>query len=165
VPLGHNNTLNVSRAFLGAPVELELRKTGSRRAANKAYRTGRQSLAHEPGAASLRGSPWLRAPVDLELHKAGIRGSPCRLDTTTRSTFRVLSWAPPSAWNFVKPDSGARRATWTQQHAQRFACFLGRPVGWNFVKPCSGARRATWTQQHAQRFACFLGRPRWLVAS
>jgi hypothetical protein len=28
VSLGHNNTLNVSRAFLGAPVELDLRKAG-----------------------------------------------------------------------------------------------------------------------------------------
>jgi hypothetical protein len=58
-------------------------------------------------------------PVNLDLCKAGFRGSPCCLDTTTRSMFRVLPWAPPLACFFVKPDSGAQRATWTQQHAQR----------------------------------------------
>jgi hypothetical protein len=179
VPLGHNNTLTGSRAFLGAPVGLELCETG-------------------------------------------IRGSPCHLDATTRSMFRVPFWAPPLAWNFVKPGSGARRATWTQQHAQCFACFFGRPrwlatlqsrdqgfavllghnntlnvsraalgapvglelckagfggspcyldtttrsmfrvrfwappLAWNFVKPGSGARRATWSQQHAQCFAWWI---------
>jgi hypothetical protein len=35
--------------------------------------------------------------------------------------------APPLAWTFVKPGSGARRATGVQQHAQCFACFFGRP--------------------------------------
>jgi hypothetical protein len=33
---------------------------------------------------------------------------------------------PPLNWIFVKPGSGARRATWRQQHAQRFACNIGR---------------------------------------
>jgi hypothetical protein len=34
--------------------------------------------------------------------------------------------APPSAWNFARPCSGAHRVAWTQQHAQRFACRFGR---------------------------------------
>jgi hypothetical protein len=33
--------------------------------------------------------------------------------------FRVLSWAPPLAWNFVKPCSGARRATSTTNNTLR----------------------------------------------
>jgi hypothetical protein len=34
--------------------------------------------------------------------------------------------APPLDWYFVIPGSGARRATEVQQHAQRFACLIGR---------------------------------------
>jgi hypothetical protein len=71
-----------------------------------------QSLAHEPSGAVAKGSPWLRAPVELVLCEAGFRGSPCCLGTTTRSPVRVPVWAPPLNWFFVKPSSGARRATW-----------------------------------------------------
>jgi hypothetical protein len=35
-------------------------------------------------------------------------------------------FAPTSAWNFARPDSGVRRATVSQQRAQRCACFFGR---------------------------------------
>jgi hypothetical protein len=91
-----------------------------------ACRIGRlQSLAHEPGAAT-RTESGVPAPVELDLCKTVFGGSPCCLDTTTRSTFRVPYWAPPMAWIFVVPCSGARRAAWTQQHAQRFACLIGR---------------------------------------
>jgi hypothetical protein len=41
--------------------------------------------------------------------------------------FRVADRAPPLNWIFARPCSGARRAAWIQQHAQRFAWRIGRP--------------------------------------
>jgi hypothetical protein len=150
-----NNTLNISRAFLGeslarepgaaslkdrrvlrGPVEQELCKAGFRGLAvlhvsNNMLNISRaflgESLAHEPGAASLKDRRVLRGPVEQELCKNGFRGhavlpssnntlnvsraflgaplnrnfvklgsggTPCCRLPTTRSMFRVLSWAP-----------------------------------------------------------------------
>jgi hypothetical protein len=148
VPPSPNNTLNVSRADLGAPVERDLHKTGFRGSPCYLDPTTRSMFRVPDRAPPLNGifikpasgarrATWtqqraqcfacgLGRPVELDLHKTGFGGSPCYLDTTTRSTFRVRPWAPPVNWIFVKPASGARRATWTQQHAQRFACRIGR---------------------------------------
>jgi hypothetical protein len=151
VLLGHNNTLNVSRALSGAPVESELHKAGFRgspcclddkqHAQCFACGLGRprwlvSSRRRVRGFAVLLGHnntlnvsrALSGAPDGLFLRGAVFGGSPCHLDTTTRSTFRVPYRAPPMACFFVAPCSGARRATWTQQHAQRFACNLGCPL-------------------------------------
>jgi hypothetical protein len=119
-----------------------------------------QSLAHEPGAAT-RTESGVPAPVELDLCKTGFRGSPCYRNTTTRSTFRVLFWAPPIPC--------ARTASVARMDRRGSA----PPLAWFLVvlgskarhraDPCKtglteAARRATRTQQHAQRFACFLGR-------
>jgi hypothetical protein len=111
-----NNTLNVSRASLGAPDGLYLRKAGFR--GSPRYRNPNNTLNVSRAA--------LGAPVGLDLCETGFRGSPCRRDTTTHSTFRVPDRAPPMARIFVKPGSGARRAAAIQQHAQCFACRIGR---------------------------------------
>jgi hypothetical protein len=107
----------------------------------------------------------LGRPVGLELCKTVFRGSPCCLDTTTRSMFRVRPWAPPLAWNFVKPCSGARRAAWTQQHASRAT--LGAPVELNLRgavfrgSPCCITRNvslengAATRKKRAQMIICF----------
>jgi hypothetical protein len=136
-----------------------------------------QSLAHEPKAASPKGSPWLRAPIELELHGGGFRGSPCCHRPTTR--FRVLLWATsiPCALtgsNFRWTGSGVpapveldlcktlfRGSPCRLESTTRCACNLGRqslahepgaaslgefwcaapPMAWNFARPDSGAHR------------------------
>jgi hypothetical protein len=56
--------------------------------------------------------------------------------------------------DFAAAGSEARRATGVQQHAQCFACPIGRPpLNWNFIKPYSGARRVAAVQQHTSRVA------------
>jgi hypothetical protein len=79
--------------------------------------------------------------------------------------------APPMAWIFVKPGSGARRAAWTQTTRSMFRVLFWAPSStWNFAGPGSGARCradpckpglfeeahcATGIQQHVSR--AFLG--------
>jgi hypothetical protein len=119
----------------------------------------RQSLAHEPAAASLGGVWCAGPPLTLIFVKPCSGARRATWDPTTRSTFRVRPWAPPMAWFTVKPCSGARRAAAIQQHAARAG--LGAPVeldlrGAGFRgSPCYLVDK-----QHAQCFACGLGRPR-----
>jgi hypothetical protein len=61
---------------------------------------------------------------------------------------RVSPWLrAPLARNLVVPSSGARRATWTQQHASRAA--LDAPVELVLCK--TGAHRATWVTNNTLR--------------
>jgi hypothetical protein len=101
----------------------------------------------------------LRAPVGLGLCKTGFRGSPCYLDTTTRSMFRVRPWAPPLNWfpcKTVFRGSPCHLDTTTRSMFR--VPDQGPLLNWIFVKPGSGARRAATIQQHTQRFAGRIGR-------
>jgi hypothetical protein len=71
----------------------------------------------------------------------------------------VATLRPPLNRIFVKPCSGARRATAIQQHAHRFACLIGRPR-WPVSSRCRvrGLAVLHGIQQHAHRFACRIGR-------
>jgi hypothetical protein len=80
------------------------------------------------------------APLQSLAHEPGAalpKGSPC-------------ASRPPMAWNFARPDSGARRVTCMTNNTLRVRSWAP-PMAWNFARPCSGARRAAVVQQHAQR--------------
>jgi hypothetical protein len=57
---------------------------------------------------------------------------------------------PPLAWNFARPYSGARRATWLTNNTLRVP-HRAPPSAWNFARPYSGARRATWLTNNTLR--------------
>jgi hypothetical protein len=80
-----NNTLNVSRALLGAPVDLDLRKAVFR--GSPCHLVSNNTLN-----VSRAGSG---APVDLDLRKAVFRGSPCYMvSNNTLNVSRALLGAP-----------------------------------------------------------------------
>jgi hypothetical protein len=146
VPPSSNNTLRVP--YWTAPFSLELCKAVFR--GSPCHRHPTTRYACRIGRPRWLGSSWYRvqglavllghnntpnvsrALLDSPLQLGTLQGQGsgahrAAIIQTTRPTFHVRPWAPPLNWIFVKPYSGAHRATVIQQHATRAGS--GAPVG------------------------------------